>query len=320
MIAPPRTRLARPLTAYSVGEARVDRRIGEIDQEIDEDHAAGEQHHEILHHDEIALRDRLEDQPPEAGQGEHVLDDDRAGEQEGELQADDGDHGDERVRHRMPPQRGAASEPLGARRADEILAQRLQHRGAGDAREDRRLRQGEREGGQDQRAEARPGAAIPAGEAARRKPREMHGEQQDQQDAEPEIRHRDADLRHAHRGDIARLAAARGGEHAGRNRDRGREHDRQQSERQAHQHALSEQLAHRHAVGVARAEIAAQQAEHPGEIAVPDRQIEAELVAQRGQRVGLRARAEDDLRGIAGQHLQHQEHDERRRQPASGRA
>ena len=90
-------------------EPRVDQRIGEIDEVGDEDHRDDEEHHHALHHDEIALADRLEDQPPEAGQEEHVLDDDRAGEQEGELQADDGEDRDQRVAERVPAQRLAAA-------------------------------------------------------------------------------------------------------------------------------------------------------------------------------------------------------------------
>src|SRR3546814_747829 len=99
---------------------------------------------------DVCSSDFLEDEAPEPRQIEDVLDDDGAGEQEGELQAHDGDHGDERVAHRMAPERGAAREALGARRADVVLPQGLQNRGAGDAREDRRLRQGERDRRQQQ--------------------------------------------------------------------------------------------------------------------------------------------------------------------------
>ena len=90
-------------------EPRIDHRIGEVDQEGDEDHRGDQQHHHALDHDQVALADRLEHQPPEAGQEEHVLDDDGAGEQERELQPDDGQHRDQRVAQRVPPQRLAAA-------------------------------------------------------------------------------------------------------------------------------------------------------------------------------------------------------------------
>ena len=90
---------------------------------------------------------------PRPGQEEDVLDDDGAGEQEGELQPDDGEHRDQRVAQRVPPQRLAAGQALGPGGADEVLAQRVDQRRAHDAREDRRLRQRQRDGRQRQRAQ-----------------------------------------------------------------------------------------------------------------------------------------------------------------------
>ena len=95
----------------------------------------------LSHHDQVALVDRLEHQPAEARQVEHVLDDDGAGQQEGELQADDGQHRDQRVAQRVPPQRLPPAQALGAGGADIVLAQRLEQRRAHDAGEDRGLRQ-----------------------------------------------------------------------------------------------------------------------------------------------------------------------------------
>ena len=50
-----------------------------------------------------ALLDRQEDQTTQAGQGEHVLDDDRACDEGCELQAHDRRHGDERILQGMAP-------------------------------------------------------------------------------------------------------------------------------------------------------------------------------------------------------------------------
>ena len=76
-------------------------RVGEVDEEGDEDHGEDQEHDHRLHHHQVALADRLEHQPAEAGEEEDVLDDDRAGEQEGELQADDGEDRDQRVAERV---------------------------------------------------------------------------------------------------------------------------------------------------------------------------------------------------------------------------
>ena len=150
-------------------QPRVDRGIGEVDEEGDEDHREDQQHHHALDHDQVALADRLEHQPAEAGQEEDVLDDDRAGEQEGELQPDDGQHRDQRVAERVPAQRLAAGQPLGAGGADEVLAERVDQRRAHHPRQDRGLRQRQRDRRQGQRLQARRGARRPSRESRRRR-------------------------------------------------------------------------------------------------------------------------------------------------------
>src|SRR5260370_23096052 len=67
-------------------QARIDREIEQVDGEIDGDDENGEQNDDVLDNDEIVLGDGLEDETAEPGQIEDVLDDDRAGEQGGELQ------------------------------------------------------------------------------------------------------------------------------------------------------------------------------------------------------------------------------------------
>jgi hypothetical protein len=65
------------LMRWRLRKPRVGSRIGEIDEEGDHDHGEDQQHHHRFDDNQIALGDRLEDQPPEAGQEEDILDDDR---------------------------------------------------------------------------------------------------------------------------------------------------------------------------------------------------------------------------------------------------
>jgi hypothetical protein len=58
-------------------QSRIGPGIGEIDEEGDDDDGEDQQHDHELDDDQVALGDRLEDQPAEAGQIEDVLDDDR---------------------------------------------------------------------------------------------------------------------------------------------------------------------------------------------------------------------------------------------------
>ena len=213
--------------------------IGDVDQDVDGDHRSDQQHHHAFDDDQVALGDRLEHQPPEAGQVEDVLDDDRAGQQEGELQAEDGQHRDHRVAQRVAPQHRAPRHALGAGGADIVLAEHFEQCRARDTREDRRLRQRQRDGRQDQRLEGRPGAGAPAGKAAGRHQPQPHGEDIDQEQREPEIGDRDAELRDAHGQRIAGAAAPLGRKDADGDGDRRRQHERHQRQRQRDDQAFA---------------------------------------------------------------------------------
>ena len=106
-------------------QTRIDGSIGDIDQEGDEDDGEDQKHDHRFDDDQVALGNALENQPSEAGQEEDVLDDDGARQQKGELQAENGQDGDEGVAYRVPPQRLRAGQPLGAGGADIILAERI---------------------------------------------------------------------------------------------------------------------------------------------------------------------------------------------------
>ena len=61
--------------------ARVEQAIAEVDQEVDDEHDGRQQHDQVLDDDQVAIADRLEQQPAEAGQHEDVFDDDGADQQ-----------------------------------------------------------------------------------------------------------------------------------------------------------------------------------------------------------------------------------------------
>ena len=212
---------------------RVDHGIDHVDQEIDRDDDGGQQHHHVLDHDQVALGDRLEGQPAQAGQGEDVLDHHRAGHQEAELQADDGGDRDQGVAQHVAAQHPALRQALGAGGADIVLAQRLQHRRAGDAGQDRRLGQG-----QGQRP-AGPARAAP-GPSRRTQPGKppapnqpsCSANSQDQHDADPEVGHGEAELAEPPSRPSRRPGCARRGQHAERQGQRGRQQQGQQRQRQ----------------------------------------------------------------------------------------
>ena len=125
----------------------------------------------------------------------------------------------------------------------------------------------QRDGRQQQRLEAFPQAAAvvfaPAGEAAGADPLQLHREQQDQQDREPEARDRDAQLAGRHHADVAEPVVARRGIDAQRQRHHHRQRHRHRRQRQRDAQPLGDQLAGGRVVGDAHRRAALQQAADP---------------------------------------------------------
>jgi hypothetical protein len=198
-------------------------------------------------------RNRLEQQPPQPRQIEHILDDDRTRPAGRRPAAQNRQHRDQRVAQPVPAQRLARRQPLGPRGADEIRAP------------------APRSGWRASPAPGSPPAAAPArspAASARASPAQSPSSQpgkppagnqriviakkQNQQHAEPEIRDRDADLgqRGNHRistGPPRRAAAAS----APAASPRASASD-QRIGRQGHRHGqpAGHQIGHRHPIGV----------------------------------------------------------------------
>ena len=78
----------------------------------------------------VAPQHRLEGEPAEARPVEDRLDQDRAGQHVAELQAEHRDHRQQRVAQRVLVEHDAVGQALGARGADEVRAQHVEHRRA----------------------------------------------------------------------------------------------------------------------------------------------------------------------------------------------
>src|SRR6266403_1681978 len=120
----------RPL---SVADTRVQKRIGEVDEEIEaDDHRRDDQVHR-LHDRVVELVEGLEEEEPHAGEPEDRLDDHGAADVERHLQPDQADDRDQRVLERVTQDDRPLAEPLGPGGADVLLAQHVEQRGAHDA-------------------------------------------------------------------------------------------------------------------------------------------------------------------------------------------
>src|SRR6267378_3119545 len=81
----------------AIAHARVEHAVEHVDEEVRQDHHDGDEHHEVLHDRVVAPQDRLHEEARDAGQVEHRLGHHQTADEERELDADDGDHGQDRV-------------------------------------------------------------------------------------------------------------------------------------------------------------------------------------------------------------------------------
>jgi hypothetical protein len=158
---------------------------------------------------------------------------------------------------------------------------------------------------------ARQKPLAPAVEAARLHPAELHGEEQDEEQAGPEGRHGDAELGQRHREVIAPSAVPRGREHPDGNRRHDHEPGGEQGQRQGHAHARQDEARHRHVVLDGPAEIAPRGPADPLEVLHGERPVEPHRRPQPGHRLGASLGAQDDHRGVPGQDPDHHEHEHR---------
>src|SRR5215218_210937 len=77
--------------AKLVPHARVEERVDDVDDQVQEDDEEGAHEHGALHRGQVALLDGVEGQSPDAGDVEDGLGEDRAAQQDAEVEAEDGD-------------------------------------------------------------------------------------------------------------------------------------------------------------------------------------------------------------------------------------
>ena len=155
-------------------QARVGPGIEQVHHQIDADIEQPDHQQVGGDHRHVHPLDGRDEQEPQSRPLEDGLGDDGKGNERAQLQADDGNDGDEGVAQRMPTiQRGVAQTP-GACKADVVAAQHVQHLGAHQPHDERELEEAQRDGGQHQRRQPgdseQPG--LPAADIDQRSPPE----------------------------------------------------------------------------------------------------------------------------------------------------
>ena len=252
-----------------------------------------------LDHRVVAHVDRVDQQPSHAGPVEHDFDDDRAAEQEAELQAHHRDDRDQRIAQAVLDDDRALGQALRARRADVVLLQDVDERRTRESRHDRGDRRAERQRGQD--------VVPPAVGADRRQPVQLHGEDLHQHHAERERRKRNAGDRQRHAQPVRPAIAPDRRDDADRHAedDRPRHRGDRQPERR---HESLADLDADGTLGAQRsAEVAVHDAGDEAQELLRQRLVEAQILAHQRDRFRRRVGAGGKARRIAGQQMDEQE-------------
>src|SRR5499433_1185824 len=242
-----------------VGDPRIDDGVEHVDHQVDQDDRHREHGDGALGQRVVAGADRVDQHLAEPGPGEDGLGGHGSVERDRHEDADDRQQRDHHVAERVLVDDQALVLALGARGADVVLADHLEHRRARQAAHRRREREAQREGRQGQVMQhvgdggeevprlredlARPDHgehAVQIAAADQREEIEAKRERDEQQDPEPEHRHGEAQERQdpqrvvderiaalERRDDTDRDADERGDDRAGHDQDeRVREHAR----------------------------------------------------------------------------------------------
>src|SRR2546425_5929341 len=122
----------QPYPRSGAGLAETDPGIQVAIQHVHDDVHADEQDRDpedrALHERVVALNDRGEEHAADAGNREHLLDDDRAAEQLTDSDAEERDHDDETVPEDVPADDDPRGQPLRGRGPDVVRAEDIEHR------------------------------------------------------------------------------------------------------------------------------------------------------------------------------------------------
>src|ERR1700682_6240355 len=162
-------------TRSVIADERIEDRVEEIDDAVAEHEGVVYEEHATLDERIVARLDRAHHHGAEPRPGENRLRQDGPAQEKAYLEPEHRDDGVDRVLEHVPRDDGALGQALGARRADIVLADDLEHARAREPRQRGGGRRAERDGGQDQVPEhiRHAAAAIGRAHAARREPAEL---------------------------------------------------------------------------------------------------------------------------------------------------
>src|SRR5262245_2954675 len=161
-------------------DARVEVGVEDVHAQVDAEHDDGLQQDHGLEQRVVPEDDGLVGEPPDARPREYGLRDDRAGDEQREVDSEQRGHRDQRVAQTVLPDHDGLREPLEPRELDELAPHHLEKTRAHEPHHAGHQEDAERDGGQHI-------MTRPAHARGRQEP-ELDAEDVDQDDAEPERR------------------------------------------------------------------------------------------------------------------------------------
>src|SRR5207237_10775116 len=122
---------------FSVANPGIQEHVGEVDEQIDRYIDEGEEQDHALDRREVARQNRIDGEPTQTGNGVHRFGDYYPADQDRDADAEHGGARHRGVGERVAHQHANFGQALGAGRADVVLAERLEHRSARDAGDER---------------------------------------------------------------------------------------------------------------------------------------------------------------------------------------
>src|SRR6202521_5304012 len=306
----------------SVTDPRVDDRISDVGQEVEQHSQSGDQHDHPEYDRVVAVQGGLEREQPHARPAEDALGDDGATDELRCLQSHQRDDGKDCVAQRVLVADGPRRQSLGFSGAHVVLVEHLQHAGAhepaeaGDA-EDRQRRDREdhvphevvQAGGATLVHAKQRKVEIPPGQVSKPDPAG-----QEEEDAEHKSRHRYPDVAR-HRCRHIQLGVLAGGrEYAEWDGDQQRYDERYPKQQNRVRHPLRQQLAYRLVINVRVTKVPVHQRAQIGGVLLIPGLVEAEVVQPPVDRLLVRprvlARAERRARSCARQSEEGNRHEE----------
>ena len=201
--------------------------------------------------------------------------------------------------------------PFRLRGPDVVLREHIEHAGARHARDQCDVYRAQRDAGQDQVPQPFPHAVAKIPVSLHRQPVELNREGEDQDVGEHEHRNGETQHRERHHGAIEPRARLGRGDHAQRNRNQDRHHERAERERDGRLDALTDELRDRKIGEDRRAQIAVRQRPQPASELHQERVVEAEPGVNAPDVLVGRDVSGDDRGRIARRQIQKREHHER---------